>query len=538
MLTKEEELRYWLERNFVVDLLKQLPSRIFWKNKDCVYLGCNDAFAQSLGLTSPQEIIGKTDYNLPTTKEESDAYRADDFEVMRSRQAKLDIEESQTLSNGTKITLLTSKVPLLDSGGDVIGVLGIYSDITERKKTELALKEAKEQAEAADLAKTMFIANMSHDIRTPISRIIGLAEMLKKEGDSQKDRELGQIIQDSGENLLTLLNAILSMISIEEIKDENLHFTSFNLIKRIHHIQKSFHLKSKSKNINFQLCFTPDFPKNIIADRSKIERILFNLIDNALKFTNTGRIKLSAQVFKKNNNEVMLELSVSDTGLGIAHDQIDKIFDRFYRISPSYEGKYQGFGIGLFIVKKMLDVLKGNIDVQSELGKGTTFTINLPIEIEKHEIKNLDPICSNTLSDISSFQSQYETKILFIEDDAIARMTGQHLLEANGFKVETALDGEEGLKKAKSAVYDLIVTDIGLPGLDGIEVTLLLRRWEKQTAKSYLPIIGLSAHVSDDMKEEATQIGMNLMLEKPLNEGKIKLISAISQKRDLIRSAV
>jgi PAS domain S-box-containing protein len=538
-MSDKEEKRYWSERNFVVDLLKQLPLHVFWKNKSLVYLGCNDVFAQSLGLFSPEDVIGKTDYDLPTRKEESDAYRTDDLDVMRSRKSKINIEESQTLPNGEVITLLTSKVPLLASNGDVIGVLGVYTDITERKKMELALKSAKERAEAADQAKTTFIANMSHDIRTPISGIIGISEMLKKEGDTYKDRELGHIIHDSSRSLLYLLNDIL-IISANAKEEKDFQFETFDLNEFIRNIEKLFSLNTKIKKIKFEVNSAPDLPANIISDRIKLERILVNLVGNALKFTEKGHVKLTTKCLRSNKNQLMIAFSVSDTGVGIPKNKIDRIFDHFYRISPSYKGKYTGSGMGLFIVKKLVNLLNGKINVTSELNKGSDFTVILPIKVEKRDttlfqkmsIDNSFLTGADAIINIVSDEKQNKLRVLFIEDDNVAMMAGKYFLKMAGFQVETAYDAEEGLKKVKASKFDLVITDIGLPGISGVELTWLIRRWEKKTVNAYLPVVGLSAHVLSEVSKEASEVGMNLILEKPIDETKIKMLFQLLQEKN------
>ena len=174
---------FWLESDFVLELLTQMPADIFWKDKESVYLGCNSHFAASLGLSSLAEILGKTDYDLPTTKEESDAFRADDRQVMESRQAKLNIEEYQTLSDGSQRVLLTNKVPLLDKQNNVIGILGIFYDITERRKREESLHCAKEKAEQI---KAKFLNNMRHDIRTSLTGIVSSASLIGSATENPK----------------------------------------------------------------------------------------------------------------------------------------------------------------------------------------------------------------------------------------------------------------------------------------------------------------------------------------------------------------
>jgi PAS domain S-box-containing protein len=530
-----EEERYWLHRDFIIDLLKQLPLYVFWKNKDSVYLGCNDAFAHSLGLACADDIIGKTDYDLPTTKDESDSYRKIDQQVMSSKQPHLNFEEPQTLSNGQKIILLTSKVPLLDKRDNVMGILGIYLDITERKKMEKDLRHAVEKSEAANKAKTVFIANMSHDIRTPISGIISISEMLEKGGDTPKDRDYAHVIHQSSERLLSLLNDILGLISVDEINEDALHLETFSLHDRIEHLEELFSPNTEIKNINFKISIDPSLPKYINSDRIKIDRILINLIGNALKFTDHGYVKLDTKVLSKKEDIATIQFTVSDTGVGMPKDGLKNIFDRFYRIAPSYEGKYTGHGIGLFVVKRFIDLLGGTINVKSELGKGTVFTITLPMKcIDENQVIDIVPYSSyqqmanranmETVNPISTHTEEDQYKdysVLFIEDDNIARHTGQHFLKSAGLKVHAVSSGEEAIKTAKAHEFDLIITDIGLPGIDGYEFAVLYRRWEKKTSQKYLPIIGLSAHTTAKSRQEALDVGMNLVLEKPLNEFKI-----------------
>jgi PAS domain S-box-containing protein len=440
-----EEERYWLERDFVIDLLKQLPSRIFWKNKNSVYLGCNDVFAQSVGFSSPEEIIGKTDYDLPTTKEESASYQEDDKQVMQSLQPKLNIEESQTFPDGRKITLLTSKVPLLNKNGEVIGILGIYSDITDRKKMEEALHQAKIAAEAANQAKSVFIANMSHDIRTPLSGIIGVSKILERTGTSDEDREYGHTIHEASKDLLSLLNDILAVVSSDQVKEDSLNLETFSLPERIERMGRLFTANVQTKQIKLGINTDPNLPEYIVSDRLKIDRVLLNLISNALKFTERGYVKLSTHLQSNDHDHAIIQFIISDSGIGIPADKIDRIFDRFYKITPSYKTKHKGYGIGLFMVKQFVTLLGGKVAVESELGKGTAFHVTLPVKIgKKEEAKKVEDnapqkvilakskVTTPPKPILSTKKKGNEFKVLLIEDDNLARRTGTFFLESTG----------------------------------------------------------------------------------------------------------
>jgi PAS domain S-box-containing protein len=549
LMAPHEEERYWLERDFVIDLLKQLPSRIFWKNKNSVYLGCNDVFAQSVGFSSPEEIIGKTDYDLPTTKEESASYQADDKQVMQSLQPKLNIEESQTFPDGRKITLLTSKVPLLNKNGEVIGVLGIYSDITDRKKMEEALHQAKIAAEAANEAKSIFIANMSHDVRTPLSGIIGVSKILERKGTSGEDRECGHTIHEASKDLLSLLNDILAVVSADQVKEDSLNLETFSLPERIEHTGRLFTANVQTKQIKLDINTDPNLPEYIVSDRLKIDRVLLNLISNALKFTERGYVKLSTQLQSKDHDQAMIQFIISDSGIGIPADKIDQIFDHFYKITPSYKTKHTGYGIGLFMVKQFVTLLGGKVTVESELGKGTAFHVTLPVKIgKKEEAKKVEDnapqqvilakskVTTPPKPILSTQKKGNEFKVLLIEDDTLARRTGTFFLESAGLNVLAVADGEEAVRVAKSQPFDLIITDIGLPGIDGNEFTLLFRHWEDKLCKKPIPIVGLSAHSSAEAKEEALSVGMNDLLEKPINDQKIiDILSFLPKDNKLIQ---
>lgn len=531
-----EDDKYWSERDFVPELLRQLPLYVFWKNRDCVYLGCNDAFAQSLGLNSPDDIIGKTDYDLSTTREESDFYRSVDKQVMETGIPRLNIEEPQTLPDGTRIVLLTSKVPLYDKHNKIIGVLGIYNDITERKKIEDKLRISMEKAEAASQAKSKFIANMSHDIRTPMNGVIGLADILKREADSPKDREYATQIYSSAKKLLNLLNDILEIIEVNDLSEKNLHIQEINLIELIQDLKQLILPSANSKKIDFRVGFDNSIPL-ILSDPVKIDRILLNIIANSLKFTDKGQITLKVEKEIIDEQNLLVRFIVSDTGIGIPENERDKIFDFFYRANPSYQGNYEGYGVSLYIVKKFVDLLRGRISVRSEEGKGTRFTVEIPAKYldakptpMTNESQYVQDSFEQSILDTLNFDEKQTiegAKILLIEDDLIAQKIGVSFLKAAGYELQIVASAEMALKMVKSLPFDLIITDVGLPGLSGDEFAVLVRYYEKLEKKKRIPIVGLSAHSSIQKRQDCLDVGMDLVLTKPLDNKGLQAIGKL-----------
>lgn len=520
------------------NIVANMPAHVYWKDKNGVYLGCNNRQAQSLGLKKGTQVIGKTDFDLPWPKESAKAFRENDIRIMQS--GKTEVFEEKIIINGKEGIALSHKTPLRNKTGEIVGILGISIDITDRKAAEEALKKAKELAEAANQAKSKFIANMSHDIRTPMNGVIGIADILKREGTTKKDKEYGQIIYSSAQILLHLLNDILDLIQINDLTEENIKYDVIDLRQILNNLKELILPSLKTKNIHFELNISSDVPNSIISDRVKLDRILLNIVSNSIKFTDKGTISVNVKVVNKVGTKYTLEFIISDTGIGIQKSEIHKIFDLFYRAIPSHEGTYEGHGIGLYIAKKFVQTLKGKIKVKSEVGHGTSFFFQLPVLIGSSE-NNLsyDPLAtkiipgtkikkdSSELTHNISKNKSGRYKVLLIEDDILAQKVGQYYLESENLEVHTTPTAEMAIKMVKTLPFDLIISDIGLPGLNGSEFAVLIRYWEKITNKKPMPIIGLSAHSSKSVKEEAINAGINAVLTKPLNDQKIKEIISL-----------
>ncbi len=531
---------------FVVELLKRLPVQVFWKDINGVYLGCNDAFVHSLGLSSQDEIIGKTDFTLSVKIKEAAAYRQDDLEVIKTNHPKLNIEEEQTFPDGKKVYLLTSKVPLSIEQNGFNGILGIFSDITDLKLTQEQLKSEKEKSEIASKSKSAFIANMSHDIRTPITGMLGMIQdMLNvaKEAQSSANNNAAttltsliktiqqdsNILMGSTDELLQFCNEILEIVRLESGKlDSNLE--AFSVREMIEHNIELLKPVAHHKKLQFACDIDQQVPQHVSGRRIYLDRVLLNLMSNALKFTEEGSVTVSVVTDKNGNDHkigdsITLQIAVEDTGIGIPTDKFDIIFENFSRLTPAYEGLYKGAGLGLYTVKRYVEAMQGTIHVESEIGHGTCFTVTLPMFVSDHgdrEKKSLlfaNPL--NIAPDNIHLKKHglspkdAKASILIVEDHELAAYAVSVPLRPFECHVDMASNGTNAVKMAQESHYDLILMDIGLPDLSGIEVTKKIRSFD-DPQKSQVPIIALTGHANNpDIRQEAIDAGMQEIISKP-----------------------
>lgn len=431
--------------------------------------------------------------------------------------------------------------PIFDSQEKHIGFAGIAKDVTEKMIRELSLKKATKEAKAANKAKTEFIANMSHDIRTPLNGVIGLAEVLREKAASEQDQEYGEMIYVASHRLLELLNSVLDVIKTDHVNENDVYMETFNLHELLRHLFGLMQASTNARGIELNFVIDPHLPHYVISDQLKIQRILQNLLGNAIKFTHQGHVNLNVQVRKQTDDDVKILFSILDTGIGIPKDQQPHIFERFYRAQPSYEGTYQGHGVGLYIVKKFVGILKGKIQVESEVGKGTCISFSLPVQVGKAKDakklnfidkeypenipKNPKIIRSEEIPvktpSIPKTPSADSLNILFVEDNDIGRKTGKILLENAGHHVLLAENAETAINLFKSQRFDLIITDLGLPGIQGNEMVSLLRYWEKISLKKPVPIAALTAHANSEIKDHCLLAGIDRVYSKPLDESSL-----------------
>jgi PAS domain S-box-containing protein len=363
----------------LAQVMDATPGSLYWKDKEGRYLGCNSFMVKTAGLESTNDIIGKTDFDL--WPENAKNIRENDAYVMKSKKM-VSLEEKVEIQMGKVMYFASVKVPLKDENGNVVGIICNSLDITKLKEAEVELKEAKEKAELSNKAKSDFIHNMEHDIRTPFNGVWGFASVLAEEETDVLKKELLSSIAASAKELLDFCDSILDFSKIEHSINPVLE-KSFLIKELVDSVMKIENIAAKNKKLNFSICYSNALPKVIIGDAYRLKRILLNLVGNAIKFTKEGEVKVTVFLEKSNiqNKSYILKFIIEDTGIGIPEDKIDIIYEKFTRCTPSNQGIYKGQGLGLRIVKQFVTELDGEIHLKSELNQGTCFTLLIPFRI-------------------------------------------------------------------------------------------------------------------------------------------------------------
>lgn len=487
------------------ELINNLEDGILMENQDRTILFTNQNFCDIFQIDAqPKELIGQ-DCSLITMKTKDLFGNEQDFikrlnDLIQKKEKVLG-EELQ-LSNGKIyerdfIPVFVNQVH--------IGNLWHYREITDQKLHEDELKEAKELAEKASLAKAQFLSTMSHEIRTPMNAVIGLTNILLDEDPKPDQVENLKTLKFSGENLLALINDILDFSKIEAGKIE-FERVSFNLHTLLESIKKSHEPRARQKNISLNLRLDTDLPKNIVGDPVRLSQILNNLVSNAIKFTHAGRVILDITQLEKKENVVALGFSVSDTGIGIDQEKQDMIFESFSQASSDTTRKYGGTGLGLAITKRLLDLHGSRIEIESEPGKGSKFFFELSFEIGD-ELDMGNQGISPVLNQLKG------TKLLLVEDNYINQMIAKKFLVKWEFEVDVANNGQEALDMIRDGDYHLVLMDLQMPVLDGYQATQKIR--ELDDHKKDIPIIALTASAMMEIQEKVYAVGMNDFVLKP-----------------------
>ena len=516
---KQNEQAIRESQEFLKSVLTVFPLYLFWKDTHSVYLGCNQNFATVAGFASPEEIVGKTDYDLPWGETEGKAYIADDQEVIASATPKLGLIETQLQSNGQQVWVETNKVPLYDGNGEIIGILGTYQDITARKQAEEQLQKTNEALLRATQLKDEFLANMSHELRTPLNVILGMTEGLQEAvygAINEKQAKVLKTIASSGLHLLELINDILDLSKIESGKME-LHCAETEIVNLCDSALLFIHQQASQKGIQVSTQIPQQLP-TLVVDERRIRQVLINLLTNAVKFTpEGGAVKLDVMALAEDEERnscigASLRFAVCDTGIGIAPDNINRLFQPFVQIDSALNRRYEGTGLGLSLVKRIVEMHGGEVGVSSEVGVGSRFYFDLPLASPSPNLSS-SPSASKAMPNPTPPSPEEMGLILLAEDDEANVMTLTSYLEAKGYRLLVAQTGAEVIQFADQHRPDLILMDIQMPDMDGIATIQHLRCASRIPT---VPIIVFSALAMDGDRARCLDAGANDYFSKPV----------------------
>jgi PAS domain S-box-containing protein len=395
--------------------------------------------------------------------------------------------------------------PIKNETGGIINFIAVKEDITKELARQSELERAKEMAEEASGLKSEFLANMSHEIRTPLNVILGFTDLLLEKADGKEVREQLGIIKDSGVNLLELINDILDFSKIEAGK-MSLKPEPFSLFSLLHNLNIMFSLEAESKGLSFSLEKDGLLPEEITGDQFRIRQILLNLLSNAVKFTEAGSVSLHCTY---DADEEKCMFTVKDTGIGIAGDLRGQIFKPFEQLDSSAKRRFSGTGLGLSITRKLVYLMAGTMNLESEPGKGSVFTVTLPLKAASK------PVSGKAAGAVKPAETHKSRKhILVAEDNAMNQILMRLLLERIGHECTIAGNGKVAVDMLRESHYDLLLLDMQMPVMDGMETLEAIR---KDPALSSLPVIALTASAMKGDAERFIEAGCDDYLSKPID---------------------
>ena len=511
-----ESLRDITEKKKADEIIRESEERLsnilkttnegFWLiDTEDITLDVNDAMCEILQRPR-EEVIGRSindfldNKNIKIVREQ---------EKIRGEGEKGLYEVSLVRADGTIVPCLVNAAPLLDADGNKIGSFGMFTDITERKHMEDELIDAKHTAIEANKAKGDFLANMSHEIRTPMNAVIGMTHLALKTELTAKQQDYLHKIHSSANSLLGIINDILDFSKIEAGKMD-MESVDFNLDDVLDNLANLVTVKAQEKeDLEVLFATAQDVPRFLVGDPLRLGQVLINLANNAVKFTDTGEIVVSTEIVKKNKDRITLKFSVSDSGIGLTEEQAGKLFQSFTQADTSTTRKYGGTGLGLTISKRLVEMMDGEIRVESEPGKGSTFIFTASFGLGREEAKKR----------FSPALDLRGMKVLVVDDNPTSREILRDMMASFSFEVTLAATGQEGITEIEKAdrdkPFEMVIMDWKMPEMDGIEAS---RRIKEHPGLSHVPhIVMVTAYGREEVMRNAENVGLDGLLLKPVS---------------------
>lgn len=510
-------------KNLYHSLIRSMPSGLIVRDGKGKIIHFNLAAARLFGWKSDTDLSpSKLLEGIHFFDGEKKQIEPDQLPGLRSlsRGSKIRNEEIQVLlKDGTTLWLSVNSEPLFHAGEDEpYAMVATFKNVSESHRVMAELEDARRGAEDADEAKSRFLANFSHEIRTPLSGIMGMTDILLTGELEPEQRDQLLLMKEAEDSLLDIINKVLDLSKIEagkiRIKNGVLH-----LAQTLRRIVTPYTMGKIQPDIEFRVDISDDIPEYLIGDEAHIQLVLANLVENAVKFTEAGAVSLSVRMYGGiERNLVPLLFSVSDTGWGIPREAQDRIFENFQQLDSSFSKEHQGTGLGLSISRQVIEQMGGSIWLESEPGRGSTFFFNLELR-KAAESEIADPDLVPAEYDFSGTERPMD--ILLVEDNILNQEAIGHLLKNRGHRVRTASNGMNALNILSSARFDLVLMDIQMPKMNGIEATHKIRDGEVEGVDPMIPIVALTAYAMAGEVQTILKSGMNGYVSKPVNRSEL-----------------
>ena len=489
------------ERHRLTMLMEHIPDSIYFKDRSGRFMLVNSYMARIFNLSSPHDAVGKSDFDFFTKDHAQPAYD-DEQGIMRSGLPVINKEERETWPDGRVTWVSTTKLPLRDEAGEVVGTVGISRDITERMHAIEALELAKAAADQANLAKSQFLANMSHEIRTPMSAIVGMTELLIDCGLTPEQREFAEIIQKAGNSLLAMISDILDFSKIEAGK-LGLESIPFDLSLALEDVSELHAPNAEARGLELIHRLAPGTPVRVVGDPGRLRQVLNNLVGNAIKFTPSGHILIDVSCIKIADSHAVLRIAVEDTGIGIADDKLGAIFDKFTQADSSTTREYGGTGLGLAICKEIAHAMGGSLSVTSTHGSGSSFvlTISLPIDAAPQEERRMP---SGALKGVA---------VLVVEPNLVIQRVYSEQLEAWGCAVVCSASAAAARVRLREGRFQHVLIDWHLADEEGLDFGRSLRA---EPGSEHLGLMLLTSVGQRGDGRTASAAGFDAYLVKPV----------------------